>query len=907
MKYKSYALIYIFLTLLSTIFIYSYINDRGDINPKIEIDLTATRPINQFEIYINSLQKQPAVIIGNNNSSKYFLEKQLGENINFIRIDLGESIDNKIRINSINIKYKGQKYLFNSNDLSNWKTNDLKLSKINDQYVEYYSTGNDPFIYNSLNIKFENYSPNILLFGIKKFYNSNDRLFLLIYIILFAVIYLFINNVRYDIIRNFCFIFAFASSALTFIFLPDINIPGNFLNSVGRASYNDGFFSGAVTIRLFLSIIVGCIELIIFKYLFKLKYIDTYEVKQGSALTLIICISLILLYFSVDLSYERQLYLSSILSNDWDGSNVNYWTYLINRGELPYKDFWYPYSGFFLFELRFPYGIIISFVYKLIVYSALIYLFSRVVSSNFYICILFLLIIIIGREVNLFWGIDRYILSILLLLAFVNLYNNYKINNFNFSYSIFIFLIALVILFEPSQLLYALPGLFAILIYDFFSSKNSKFLFHFNIFIFVPLVIISLLYLYILYILELLPGLISFYTSADAMAQGSQVTIIPQDIFKFASFDLLIYSSTLIIFLITFLRIISTSGFTQFTFLSIGFASISLMVLHKHIIRPMDWQFLIIPFVYFIIYIIYNNKSLNFIKILFFSILSGIFFASPYFSHNFNNYTNHIYGGFKRLISSFQYLSEGNPAIEKFNSFKLDINSDEYQLIDFLNSKNFYNEKYYILSESQNLYILLKGDHPYNTNSYNMSPLSEQNNNLNWLIRHKPKYVILDKSKLNFDLVPSKIRNPLIYKFVTNNYSYIKTIGKYDILYLNGNNFDYLYWSKLLGNTIDLKYIPLFTKPYLCESNSSNNSNVIAEIKVNDKTIPPNVVVLKFHYKSGIDFNVSFFTSNAKSIYWINLDRLWFYNESLVDYITPVNANLNISLKKCSISNNRLY
>ncbi len=884
-------------------------NSRDIINPVLDIEISSSKEIGYLEFYINNLQDNPKrILISNTNKSKY--ELKLDNNINFTRIDFGDSKDNNIKIYRLEFKLNNQVKEISLQDLKKWNLNNIELISENKNYLEYKSTGNDPFIYNHIDIKFNNYNPEKIDSFIAKLLNINEARIVYLYLIsVLLFICLIFSNIKSGIFSKFKFAIIFIIPILIFYYFPNLNLSGNFQTSIGRASYNNGFFITNINLRIFVSLALTSILILILRNKLKFVNTDLYVNKKGNYFNIIFLISIVFLFFIIDLNFEKNLILSSRLSNDWDGSNINYWTYLVGKGEIPYKDFWYPYGGLFLMDLNFPYGSIISCSYKILTYSIFTYLIYNVISSNIYINIILIITIIIGREVNLFWGLDRYILSIIILLSFINFYKS-VILNYRISISVLIFNISFIIalVFDLPQVLYVAPGILAIILYDYYVLKNYHLVKNIIPKLLIPIIFIISIFIIVLYYFDALNNLLNYYKTLGDMSQGSQVFFNYKDLFNNLNFTSLFIFFTFLIFVILNIRIIYKYRDLTLTYITIGFFSISLTVLQKHLIRPMDWQFLIIPFLFFTIYIIYSSNIIK-SKLMFFIYGSciAILINTTVLHGSSERYFNHFSDGFARLANSINFLLDDFKVINKINTSSFNIDSDEYTVAQYVKKHSEKNSDLYVINDSSNIYIYYDGLHPHHSNSYNMTPLGDQLINLNWLIDFKPKYVVLDRTKLDFDLVPNNIRNPLIYNYVVNNYSYLLSIGRFDILAINSKvtNPDYIYWRKLLGDTIDLKYIPMYSKPYSC-GNKKSDSNVANIYLLNPSNFEGDVI-LRFHYKSGRDFYVKFIPSANKSNYWINLNRLWFYNESLLDYIRPVSSNINITIHSCDISNTRLY
>jgi hypothetical protein len=905
-KFFTNLILILFGLILSTPLINS---SREVINPVLNIEISSDKDIGILEFYINNLQDKPKLLLIKSKSKSEY-ELKLNDNVNFIRIDFGDFKDNYIKIYKLEFKLNNQTKEISLQELKKWNFNNLILISEDNNYLEYKSTGNDPFIYNHIDIKFNNYKPEKISGFIAKILTIDEARILYLYLISVLIfICLTFSNLKAGIYSKIKFALISIIPILIFYYFPNFNLFGNFLSSIGRASYNNGFFIANINLRIFISLALTSILILTLKNRLTFVNTDLYENKKGNFFTIFILLAIVFLFFIIDLNFEKNLILSTRLSNDWDGSNINYWSYLVGKGEIPYKDFWYPYGGFFFMDLNFPYGSVISCLYKIITYSIFSYLIFNVISSNIYINLILIITIIIGREVNLFWGLDRYILSIIILLSFIYFYKSVMYKN-RLSISVIIFNISftLSLIFDLPQILYVSPGILAIILYDYFIVKNKNLVKYIISKLLTPIILIIFIFIIVLYYFDVFYSFIYYYKSLGDMSQGSQVFLNYKDLFNNLSFTSFFIFITFLIFVILNIRIIYKYRDLTLTYITMGFFSISLFVLQKHIIRPMDWQFLIIPFMFFVIYIVYTSDIIK-SKLMFFiyGVCISILFANAALLGSSERYFTHITGGFSRIVNSIKFLLDDFKTINKINNGSFNIDSDEYAVAKYVKLHSEKNSDLYVINDSSNIYIYYQGLHPFHSNSYNMSPLGDQLINLNWLIDSKPKYAVLDRTKLNFDLVPNNIRNPLIYNYIVNNYSYLLSIGRFDILLLNSSNTntDYVYWTKLLGDSIDLKYIPMYSNPYSC-SNKKSDSNV-ADIRLLNPSNFDGDVILRFHYKSGRDFYVKFHPSTEKSNYWINLNRLWFYNESLIDYIRPESSNIAITIFPCAVSNSRLY
>ena len=66
----------------------------------------------------------------------------------------------------------------------------------------------------------------------------------------------------------------------------------------------------------------------------------------------------------------------------WDLENVTYWEFLIHNGSRPFRDFWYPYGGFYIFDLPLPVGILAKWGFLTVVYALFGLLLFRITRRS---------------------------------------------------------------------------------------------------------------------------------------------------------------------------------------------------------------------------------------------------------------------------------------------------------------------------------------------------------------------------------------------------------------------------------------------------------------------------------------------------------------------------------------------
>jgi hypothetical protein len=116
----------------------------------------------------------------------------------------------------------------------------------------------------------------------------------------------------------------------------------------------------------------------------------------------------------------------------------------------------------------------------------------------------------------------------------------------------------------------------------------------------------------------------------------------------------------------------------------------------------------------------------------------------------------------------------------------------------------------FVLGDNPDLYLILQRPVAFHPNFYNQSPLAEQQRTLEWLRDHDPKYLFWDPQEKVFDDVPNPVRVPLLYNYAAAHFVPLGTIGKFEVLRrrLGNEPPDAAYWRDKLGTSLDLGYIP---------------------------------------------------------------------------------------------------
>ena len=127
--------------------------------------------------------------------------------------------------------------------------------------------------------------------------------------------------------------------------------------------------------------------------------------------------------FAPDLARALDGFGSQAYRPHWDANNLVYWAYLAGAGAIsPFRDYWYPYAGQYLFELAWPLGPLVRWSFEVLVFGACttsLWLLAR--ERRAWVLVVGAVLVATDRTLGRagLMGMERYLLSINVLLAYV--------------------------------------------------------------------------------------------------------------------------------------------------------------------------------------------------------------------------------------------------------------------------------------------------------------------------------------------------------------------------------------------------------------------------------------------------------------------------------------------------------
>ncbi len=613
-------------------------------------------------------------------------------------------------------------------------------------------------------------------------------------------------------------------------------------------------------------------------------------------------------------------------AHDWDSMAVFNWQYVANLGLLPFRDYWFPYGGYWNQISPFPWDMFRFHIYKTIVFGVFSLCIYALCNFRKLWTLLILSIVLILVETGYLKGFYRYVMCIDITLLYLVIINqNILKQKWLILYGVFV---GWILSYEPTQAIYgAVPVLLVFFRRNFQDPKKlwQNFLLH------LP-AIISFSAIVFIFIAKMLifkqwSGFLDFYQNMGAIsvADSTPGGLLFWKNSVFQEENLVLIATLWLVLLGTYFYY---SDYKQKEYkiendLIMSMGVLASMIFLKHLVRPfMANQFIIIHILALLLYLVRystswskTQKSLGFLSL-------GCFLGWGFQT----GLTKDIVGRYvvtpKNLIENIEVLALDEVILKKqqdlFFSPENFINSspDVRDIYNFFNALevNHSTPEIFVLGDDSLFYIILKKIPPPFVSVYDGSALYAQQTILNWLTAKNPEYVIWNSSNNTFDNVPNPVRVPLLYEYVAKNYLPFKKFGKYFVLKKRSDkeSIDLAFWKENLGQELSLGYVPAESnikdlEP--CKKDAVECYQVLELTPLPEKLGQP----LKVSFIVGNEtFAVQFLTRKSTKNYYITLNRLWFWSLAnasgqKIDYLAGSESFLGSNISKHSMKTHLLY
>lgn len=617
---------------------------------------------------------------------------------------------------------------------------------------------------------------------------------------------------------------------------------------------------------------------------------------------------------------EYQSALHAKHSPDIDSQNGLYWEYAADRGELPFRDFWYPYSGMYNESIPlYPY-IARQWVAKLLVFGVTAISIYACLGGSWPACLGLWGILILMDAANLFWsaGVWRYLLaaSIALLAvaamerrsrwmaAALGLWTVYAVSE------------------EISQPVYALPAVLLLFCALFWADRANRFAYR-RVLIAAGAVgaVAALSYLALLAYRGQIGGWLAFI--AELPSTGIYAAW-PLDFGSWLGFPETVqqlYLTLVIVLLITGALQAAASRLTSPALLApLCLGVVSAMQIQKEVIRPgISLQLLVVPALGLALLVAQQlllaarpwraAVAGSYAGVI---LLTVFFLSDPTARAELRQELNFAPRLHDDLAYTVGHSSEWQKAGTSFFSpaalgYGTMSGQDMRTALDQA-MNGVAHHSLYVLGDRADIYVLLRKPAPYYITFYNESPIDAQKRTLQWLNDKHPDYVLWNPEDNQFDGVPNVVRVPLLFRYVVSHYVPVRKLGPFQLFRSRRKDEapDVAYWRTALGDTVPLGYIPSLS---VAESTARDGGPALDRYLLvgveNPVTGRAHTVSMTF---GGQPVSIQFFERATVSKYAVNLERLpWSDLEHGLPLIKQQEPGLQIRVVTLAFDKEPLY
>jgi hypothetical protein len=894
--------------LLSAAAVYYVKHTIATSDVSVEVDMTVSRGT-LVELFVNDLSlpayRQQAYL---GQRHLYRFEK-LPHFLTLLRLDPSEQADARVEIYSITVK-SGDWIVkqFGPPGLKDWTLNNLSAPKEDAGSLIMTSTTDDPILWSPMAIQL----PGAMVSRLAPVLDLSDGPFLLIMAAFFAVV-LCRTATRPGRLQALQIALVCCVGFPVVLAVKHLDLqPPPVTATVGYANYN-GYSKTNEILAAFLTMLIAVgLGYAFAKWAGRRGDGETEPEPAGPAsrhryvwLSYALVFAFFCFYFLPDFLMLFQSLKQTTYHNDsWDAANFQLWSALVNWGYRPYRDFWYPYGGFYTQFLRFPAGHLMTILHVSVVltfyFLALVRITGRRLLQSFVVFGMLAIPLLLGSMA----GWHRYLMPVVVVMLYAAIC---EVRRLEWRTHLpFAALAGYVCFSEPPQIVCATAGILVHTGLQAFAQFRGKSL--------RQRAMASLAVLKQRVVCVGIPMLAGVAGAALIYASGGMLSglwdfeksitdqgdygALPAELGAWLLPALQPDTVFLLLFLLAsyaayrWVRIKGKSDPLGTALLVI--AAAGYVAMQKQIIRPhVMTQIRVYPYAAALIFGLIVWRECRPAARLTIALFVGSILGIGVY-HNLVNAVYELEGWSlpARVVSLSKILSLDAKQLDQVNDSLFDrsrfIGFDQQMaVVDNLRGdcglKS--GDSIYVLGDDSLFYILLKQAPPYVSNSYNDSPIYEQERVLEWLRRKNPRFVVWGAAApdaLIFDSVPHVVRLPLVYDYMVENYGLLRTVGTYRILTkLEPNQRpDVEFWRKGLGSRIDLGRIPRrarLTEYAPCEGDKSRCDAVLVVRYPEPAPVSRGKMGVVVQ-SAGDPFEIQFDVAPGQREYVVNLNRIWFWN-----------------------------
>ena len=592
-------------------------------------------------------------------------------------------------------------------------------------------------------------------------------------------------------------------------------------------------------------------------------------------------------------------------NDSWDAANTLLWGALINKGLLPYRDFWYPYGGFYVQLQRFPAGHIWGILHCTVIVWFLFLGLLRITGRRLIDTLMIFGVILVPLLLGIMGGWHRYLMPIDVVLLYAAICDVPRLEWK--SHLPFAALAGYVCFSEPPQLVCAACG---ILVHTGLTAlsrfrgpslreraaEGLRVLKQRLVLVGVPMLAGAAVCALIYASNGMLSGIWDFEKS---VADVGDYSAVPSEIAHWLLPALEPDTVFLLLFLVAsyaayrWVRMKGRHdplGTAVLTVCVAGFVAMQKQIVRPHIMT--QWR--VYPYVALSILglILWRERKLapRIAIALFLGCLAGLAvhqnLLQLIFENDFKDVPRKVPDDLEVLLHDGKESAKANDSLfarARFASFDA-----QNAVVDNLTGACGLHpeDSVYVLGDDSLFYILLNQAPPYGSNSYNDSPIYEQQRVLEWIQRKNPRFVIwgagTGPERQIFDSVPNMVRLPLIYTYIVANYKLLRAVGPFHILTKRAPDElpDLEYWRQTLGKRIDLGSVPRrarLSEYGACEGDKSRCDAVLVVRYPQPAPVSKGKLSITVESAAG-PFQIQLNVAPGQREYVVNLNRIWFWN-----------------------------
>ena len=614
------------------------------------------------------------------------------------------------------------------------------------------------------------------------------------------------------------------------------------------------------------------------------------EEKKSSNFSLWFFTSLILVYAFYSFPQLSMVYNQLLFTNhtpQWDMNNVFTWQYEVYRGWLPYRDFWYPYSGLYNMSAPFPMDMLRFYFHHLIVISALGFSIYAITEWNKKWTCFIVLALLVARENVWFHTEERYFMALDLYILF------FALNQMRWGkvaailYACFA---GWVLYTMPDRLIYAAPPVLLFAALQWIERRKNKvaqreYLWNFVISGIVFTFLATIYFLW-LYTQGQLDGFWEFYSRLKNMTTSAAIPSPITSWFRFSIVaDALLCYSILVSLTYGFYLILQRRRQPEYRLGRFVFflGCLAVMVFQKQLVRPhMSIQIIGYFIVGGLLFLFYWSQEWNKRQRLTMWFCCMLFLTVFVRSHGLDPVLSKI-RQIEKIGPNLAILRDETKKIEKrqaryFALESFSLYPDVEKFSEFYWNYRQANPQglFYVLGDDSYLYIVTGQKPPYCLTFYDESDIEYQKIVVRWLTENRVDLVVWDPMNKDFDGVPNIVRDPIVFSYVIEHYVPYEQVGHFEILKRSDSEstIDLDYWLKTLGNSIDLGHIPRQSTVYSLPDQDQGHALLEIDIDHSQKERQRHL----FLESDGQSMRVDFVQHPNTQRYYIYLERIWFWH-----------------------------